>query len=422
MKIAVLTYSLNGIGGIAKHVLHQCREMAKMGHEVDVWAVEYDAERCYPELVEGFEVQALRKPEPQSGDIYDVGTGMRMVVYLKELWRYYQEQQELAAAIPPGYDVINPHGNTINWAAATYKKKHGTPVVWMCNDFWPVASHAYTNPQGLGEKVKHALKSTMSVPADLYDRAAVRAMDDVVVLSERVQSQMHEHYDVDPIIIRTGIDAKVYANGDGSSISSRYSDLAGREFVLLTVAMLMPRRKIEDVIQSVKMLIDDGLDMSYLLVGRTTHTPSYTQFLKDEVIRLGLDDRVHFTGEVTEQELIDSFQVCDAFIWPADENQSWGMACLEAMAAGKPVLVSHLNGLAEVLDDGHNALIVDTQSSEQIVTAIKKLVADPNARQSIASNGQQLVQDKYSWRSNAEAMLERFQKAIDKYRNLETSG
>src|SRR5437764_15431110 len=108
MKIAVLVYSLDSIGGIAKHVLYQCREMAAMGHQVDIWAVEYDKERCYPALARGLNIRSLRQPRPYAVDYNGTTSGRRMVTYLRDVWKYYQDQQQLWSAIPRGYDVLNP--------------------------------------------------------------------------------------------------------------------------------------------------------------------------------------------------------------------------------------------------------------------------------------------------------------------------
>src|SRR5215216_6478780 len=126
MKIAVLVYALDSIGGIAKHVLYLSRELVAMGHEVDIWAVEYDPERCYPELAAGLNIHALRRPTKTiTQESYNVSSGGRMMVYMKSLVGYYRDQQALARLIPAGYDVINPHGNTIHWAAAEYKRRYG---------------------------------------------------------------------------------------------------------------------------------------------------------------------------------------------------------------------------------------------------------------------------------------------------------
>lgn len=412
MKIAVLVYSLDGIGGVVKHALLQSREMAAMGHEVEVWAVEYDPERCYPELTADLTIHALRRPQPVSDQLYEVRSGFRMLVYLRELWKAYRDQQRLFAAMPAGYEVINPHGSTVHWAAAAYKRRHGAPVVWMCNDFWPMTDPQHeTPPTTLTGQLKEAVKRAIVWPLNRYDHAAVRAADRIVVLSERVQGQMRDHYGASTVIIRTGIDTEHYAPRDGASAGADLRARYGYDdetFLLLTVAMLMPRRRIEDVLHAVRRLVDEGHKVGYLLVGRTTHSPDYTAFVQDEIARLGLEDAVKLTGEVSEADLVASYQAGDAFIWPADENQSWGMAALEAMAAGKPTIVSRANGLAEVLTDGQNALLFDARVPETVAAAARRLLTNEALRRSVAANGQQFVNANFSWRRNAEAMLELF--------------
>ena len=198
MQIATLVYGLEGIGGIAKHVLYLCSELAQMGHEVDIWAVEYDEARCYPELAKSLNVRALRQP----GRVLPFETrttlpGSRMAAYLAGLRQYYNDQRQLVALIPGGYDVINPHGNGIHWAAASYRKQHGTPAVWLCNDYWPMTDQKAANNASLMGKVKSHFKQGLSAPFDRIDRASAHSMDKIAVLSERVQSQMRQHYGVE---------------------------------------------------------------------------------------------------------------------------------------------------------------------------------------------------------------------------------
>jgi len=413
VKIGVMVYSLDSMAGAAKLAVYQSREMALMGHHVDVWAVEYDPDRCYPDLIKdvhGLHVHSLRRP----GETVRDSGGMAQ--YLQELWKYYRDQRELAAAMPGDYDVVNPHGNAIHWGAAAYKWQHPIPAVWMCNDFWPMTSHNYPTSSLPGE-LKKIAKQALVTPFDQLDRAATRAMDEIAVLSERPRSQMAEHYGVSPVIVRAGIDSEKFAPtpgvgpGRGESIRARYG-FSDHTFLLLTVCLLMPRRRIEDALQAIRMLADDGLDVAYLLAGRTDHTPEYTQFIHDEVTRLHLNDRVKFAGEISESSLIDCYHACDAFVWPADENQSWGLACMEAMAAGRPILVSRANGVAEALTDGQTALLFAARAPQQIASAVQRLLSDTALRRSIAANGQQLVHNYYSWRSNAEAMLTLLEKAI----------
>lgn len=413
MKIAVLVYSLNRIGGIQKHALRVARELVAMGHRVTVWSVEYDRDLCYPELTRGLEVQALRPARPRRASEAQKPPGIRMLAYMWSLWKFYQDQRRLCLAMPGGYDVVNAHGNTISWAAAEYKWRHGTPVVWMCNDFWPMASHRGEAVSNAWERAKHIAKEGLCLPFHRYDQAAVREIDRIVVLSERVKSQMKEHYGVAPVVVQAGVDISRFSHGDGRKIRGRYL-ARDSSFLLLTVCVLMPRRRIEDVIRAMRILTREGLDVTYLVVGRAYQSPAYVQFVQTEVSTSNLGHRVKFAGEVSEGELVDCYHASDAFIWPADENQSWGLAGMEAMAAGKPVIVSKANGLAEVLEDGKTALLVTPRSPEAIADAVKKLMEDSALANSVASQGQRLVREEYSWRKNAEAMVNLFYEVTGK--------
>lgn len=413
MKIAVLVYSLDRIGGIAKHSLYLARELATMGHEVTVWSVEYNKDQCYPELAKGLDIQTLRPAHHRKTEVRRLPAGMRMVAYLWALWSSYQDQHRLCLAVPSGYEVVNAYGNMVGWAGAAYKRRYGTPVVWVCHDFWPRASHRYEVASNAWEKIKHITKEVLCLPFSQYDQAAVRDTDTIVVLSEQVRAQMIDHYGVSPIVLRTGVDSLRFARGDGQKIRARYLD-RDSTFVLLTVGVLLRRRRIEDVIGATRILVEEGLDVVYLVVGRTSHPPSYSEFLEAKVAACNLGDHVKLAGEVPEEELVDWYHACDAFVWAADERQTWGMAGMEGMAAGKPLIVSRANGLAEALEDGKTALLVPPRSPEAIANAVKRLMADPALANSVANEGQRLVRESYSWRRNAEAMLDLFREATGK--------
>lgn len=412
MKIAVMVYSLDKIGGIAKHAILLSRAFAAMGHKVTIWSVEYDKDRCFPDLTRGLNIKSLRRPRLGADDTGPSSSGVRMARYMWNLLTWYLDQRRLSSVISDEYDVVNPHGNTISWAAVRYKKKYGTPIVWMCNDFWPIGSHRYEYAVTGLEKAKRATKDLVSRPFDRYDENSVRAIDIIAVLSELVGSQMRNHYAVEPVVVRAGVDHHRFATGDGRSVRSRHR-VSDTTFLLLTVCELMPRRRIEDVIEAIEILVDKGHDVSYLIAGRTSHTPAYAQLLRTKVARANLDDRVTFSGEVSDKELIDSYHACDAFIWPSDRQQSWGMAGMEAMAARKPVIVSKENGLAEVLDDGRTALLVTPRSPGAIVEAVIRLIEDTGAANAMADQGEQLVREGYTWRRHADEMLTLFERTIN---------
>lgn len=400
MKIALLAYHLKGISGIARHILRQAREMTDMGHEVDVWAMEYDPEKCYPELVEGINVQAIFPLEGSGAMPTD-----NMAAFLRDQRRRQRIQQQMFEQMPSGYDIINPHGHTVNQAAVQYKRRYGAPVVWLCNDLWVPGGSAEERASG---GIKQMVKDTMTRNIRQLDHDTVADIDRVVVLSRLVAEPFEAEYAMKPVIIPTGVDPITFDVDASRAIRRRYGFDDGI-FLLLTAAMLMERRRTEDVIAAVAKLAEAGRDIGYLIVGKESFRPDYVARLKADVQRLGMDDRIKFAGEVAPEDLEPSLGAGDTFVWAADASQSWGMGCLEAMTAGVPAIVSDSNGLAEALTHDQDALLYKGEDIDSLVTQITRLMDDADLRGRISAAGQQLAIDKYSWRGNAHAMLDVFQ-------------
>lgn len=407
MRIAVLVYGLERIGGIKKHALSLCREYVALGHQVDVWCVEYDPLHCYPNLVEGFQVHALRPARSLDETRLSSGAGG----YFQTLWHFYRDQRQLSDIIPAGYDVIHPHGNMTSWAAAEYKRKHGTPIVWLSNDFLPIASFRGNQPKRALQALKLGVMKSLSAPIAAYDRRAVRSIDRIAVLRELVRAQVKDYYRLDANVIRAGIDLSAYLYGERRACRARYG-VTDETFLVLSVCSLMPHRRLEDIIRAVRDLVQHGQDVMYLIVGRASQDPTYAEYLRREVHACGLtEEQVRFAGEVSERELVDCYHASDAFVWASDENQTWGLAGMEAMAAGKPVIVSDASGLAEVLTDGENALLVSPRSPQAIADNLNKLISNPGLAAHLGCRAQQLVRENFSWQKNAAELVALFEEA-----------
>ena len=412
MRIAVMVNSLvNTTDGIARHAIRLSREFAALGHQVTIFAVEYDKSSC-SKMVQNLPVESLRSPR-----LFDLPpvtiTGLRMLTWLQSLQSTYFEQVKLSHMMSNEYDVVNPHGNLIIWSATEYKRRFGIPVVWMCNDYWPMAYHDPAISSSRLQKLKLLIKNLISLPIKTYDKKSVSEINEIVVLSELVRKQIASYYGASPTIIRLGVDVDKFSKGDGSWVKP-YHSIRGSSFLLLTVCSLIFRRRLEDVIQAIGILVSQGYDIKYIIVGRTTSEPEYTQFIRAQIAEHNLENHVLLIGEVSEEELVDYYDVCDAFIWPADENQSWGMAATEAMSSGKPIIVSRANGLAEIIEDKITGFLVSPRIPIAIADALKKLISNPSLAKSVGEAGQQLMRKEYSWRSHANQMVGLFQRVMGK--------
>ena len=82
----------------------------------------------------------------------------------------------------------------------------------------------------------------------------------------------------------------------------------------------------------------------------------------------------------------------------------WGMAAMEAMAAGLPVIVSDITSVAEIMKNNENALFVRPAHPEEIAEKVKMLLDDKAKYESIARAGQDFVKQNLNW----DAYVKRF--------------
>ena len=117
----------------------------------------------------------------------------------------------------------------------------------------------------------------------------------------------------------------------------------------------------------------------------------------------------HFTGVLRGEELIDAYTAADVFVFPS-QSESFGLAPLEAMACGLPVVAPFVGGLQDTLIPDHNCLVYDPERSDSLKETVLRLVEDAALRTTISEHAAQYA----ATRSNAASM----QQLITLYRQL----
>jgi glycosyltransferase involved in cell wall biosynthesis len=116
----------------------------------------------------------------------------------------------------------------------------------------------------------------------------------------------------------------------------------------------------------------------------------------------GIADRIHFTGFVSDEELLELYNACEFFVFPSF-YEGFGLPVIEAMACGRPVACSDGSAVSEVADGA--ALLFDPHSTTQMTRAMLDLALDSELRARMGRLGLQRSAH-FSWRRAAEKTLE----------------
>lgn len=143
-----------------------------------------------------------------------------------------------------------------------------------------------------------------------------------------------------------------------------------------------------------------GRAMKLVIVG----DGSKAEDLRNTVKSLELENAVEFRGKVPHESVPSCINEFDVFV-NLSEYESFGVSVVEAMACGKPVIVSHAEGLKEVVNDERHGSIVNPNNIGQIVLALEKYMLNDTLREMIGSNASKRVKEKYNWTDNLKQMM-----------------
>ena len=148
------------------------------------------------------------------------------------------------------------------------------------------------------------------------------------------------------------------------------------------LAVLEERKGIEFLIDAAAQLQSQGARLHWLIGGDGSRRTA----LESKAHALGLAERVKFLGFVSKPEVF--LQGIDIFVMPS-LFEGLGVAALEAMAAGKPIVATRVGGLAESVLDGQTGILVAPRDGKAIADAVAQLISDPPLAQRMGLQGRQ---------------------------------
>lgn len=152
------------------------------------------------------------------------------------------------------------------------------------------------------------------------------------------------------------------------------------EFIL-SVGGLHPIKNIPRLLQAYNLALKDGLKHKLVIVGNPMDR-SHEIFRTLKV--LGIEEKVIFTGPVSEKDLVALYNAADLFVYPC-LYAGFGLPPLEAMACGTPVITSNNSSLPEVVGDA--GLFINPYNTKELAQSINSLLGEEKTRKKLIKKG-----------------------------------
>ena len=297
-------------------------------------------------------------------------------------------------------DLIHAHfAHYGGFAGLLAKKKTGKPLVVTVHGFDILKDPA----------INYGIR--LSRRYDAIVRKVLREADAVITASRATYSEavrvVEDRENV--YLIPNGVDLKRFnPNIEGACIRRKLG--IGSEFVIFTVRNHKPVHGIAYLVMAASIVARRRKDVVFIIGGDGV----LRSFHEQMAVKLGVSDRVIFTGRIPQEELPYYYAASDVVVVPSLQ-EAFGLVVSEGMAAGKPVVASRVGGILDQVVDGYNGFLVEPGKPEEIAERIIYLADNPDEARRMGLRGRRIAEEKFD-------IEKRVDRIISLYRSILSGG
>lgn len=222
------------------------------------------------------------------------------------------------------------------------------------------------------------------------DRWTNRLVERNVCVSRGVADFMEQTVGLDPrktVVIPNAVDTQRFTNIVPADLTVWGIPIGSRVFI--TVGRLEPQKGIDVLLAALPILFSQATDMHLLIVGHGPDRPR----LEQQAQTLGISDRVHWAGQ--QAEIPSLLAACTALVLPS-RWEGMPNVVLEAMAAGKPILASNVEGVAELVQPGTNGWLFPPDQPQILAETLTHFLYDSTATSRMGRESQSIISERFT--------------------------
>ncbi|MBD0747089.1 glycosyltransferase family 4 protein [Streptomyces sp. CBMA152] len=407
LRIALLTYKGNPFcGGQGVYVRHLSRELARLGHSVEVIGAQ-----PYPVLDEGVpltEVASLdlyRSPDPFRTPKKDEYRDWVDALEVATMWTggfpepltFSLRARRHLAARKGEFDVVHDN-QTLGYGLLG---DLGAPLVTTIH-------HPITVDRQLELDAAEGWKRRASVRRwygfTRMQKRVARRLPSVLTVSGSSQREIVEHLGVreDRIsVVHIGADTDLW------SPDPSVAEVPGR--IVTTSSADVPLKGLVYLVEALAKVRAERPDAHLVVVGKRAEDGPVAQAIE----KYGLGDAVRFVKGITDAELVDLVRSAQVSCVPS-LYEGFSLPAAEAMATGTPLLATTGGAIPEVAGpDGETCLAVPPGDPDALAAGLVRLLGDPELRARLGAAGRERVLDRFTWARAAQGTVELYRSAIE---------
>lgn len=385
MKVLMFSweYPPHMVGGLGQHVYDLTRFLAKQGITTHIIT---PAVEDYPEyqIHEGTHIHRVGSPAKE-GDHF-------------KSWIFSFNSDAIRKAVHindqvGGFDVIHAHDWLVAYAGRSVSKIFDIPLV--------TTIHATEHGRNLG------LHNRFQIEINEIEKNLALEADKVICCSDYMEREVMDLFGIENNKIRVipnGVDPELFV----SLPEKPRFDIKPDDKVVFFIGRLVPEKGVWQLIAAFPEVLEKVPEAKLYIGGRGPQKPELEKLVK----RLGISDKVYFTGFIRERDRNYVYHKAKVAVFPSF-YEPFGIVALEAMATETPVIVGDVGGLAEIVKDRVTGLKVNPAVREDLANAIIEILSNEEFAKKLRDNASKMVRSVYSWESIAHSTTEVYQEVLE---------
>jgi glycosyltransferase involved in cell wall biosynthesis len=274
------------------------------------------------------------------------------------------------------------------------------PVTYYFHSPWPLEYLAERFGEGdLLRLAEHGAATRLQVRLRRrIERAALARAERIICLSQSMRRTLLDLHPVAPERTEVhpgGVDLVRFRPLDGAARRAARARFGASTAVLLLAAVrrMIPRTGLDLLLRAIAKAGDELGPFRLVLPGRGPERAALVELAAS----LGLADRVDFPGYLPDEELPLLYAACDLTVVPTRALEGFGLATLESLACGTPVVATPVGGSVEILAGFDPRLIADSVGHEALAERLRYWSRRSDDLTAIRRGCRRHVVDRYSW-------------------------
>ena len=211
-----------------------------------------------------------------------------------------------------------------------------------------------------------------------------------------------------------GVDEKMFSpNLDPTPMFKKYPQLKDKKIVFHPARMGLAKG-CDVSIKALRFIKEKFPDVMLVLAGTKNIVDWGLTQQKDIAYMVNLVERFNLKDNV----LIDSYSLDEmpmlyaaslVAVYPSTAFEPFGLTMLEAMASAKPMIITKAGGMPEIIQDGINGFVIPPKGYEELASRVVQLFSDDNLRERLGEVGRRMVEERYTRKNIAEAVVNLYQ-------------